>query len=205
MTQRPPDFDQLIGADVEGAERARLRRVHSLLVQAGPPPELSPAVEAGPTLGMTMGRRRTRQVRRRVLLLAAAISVIALAFLAGYIAGNRGNGIAAGKVMQLAGTRAAPNAFASLQIEPADAAGNWPMKLSVKGLPALPSGSYYEVYLVRGGKQWGSCGSFKVSTKDVTVVQLNAPYRLKHGDTWDVMRMRNGSPETGVVVLKPTV
>ena len=202
MTPQPPDFDLLIGADVEGAERARLRQVHSLLVQAGPPPELSPGVEAGPTLAMTMGRRPTR-VRRRVLLLAATIAILAFAFLGGYIAGNSGNSSATGHVLQLTGTPAAPNAFASLQIQPVDAAGNWPMTLSVKGLPALPKGSYYEVYLMRDGKPWGPCGSFKAAAKGATIVQLNAPYRLKHGDTWDVMRIGRGIREPGVVVLKP--
>ena len=198
----PPDFDELVGADVEAAERARLRRVHTLLVQAGPPPELSPSLEAGPTLAMTLGRRPV-QPRRRVLLLAAAIAIVALAFLAGFVAGNGGNGVKSAKVMQLTGTPSAPNALASLQIEPVDEGGNWPMRLSVKGLPKLPAGSYYEVFLVRSGKPWGACGTFKVAKSAATVVQLNAPYRLKHGDTWEVMRV-NGK-ERGVVVLKPTV
>lgn len=202
MTAQPPDFDQLIGSDVDASERARLRRVHSLLVQAGPPPELSPSLEAGPTLAMTMTRRPVR-VRRRVLLLAAAIAILALAFLAGFITGNSG-GKTAGEVMKLTGTPAAPNALASLQIEPVDSAGNWPMRLSVEGLPTLPSGQYYEVFLVRGGKQWAPCGSFKVASGRATVVQLNAPYRLKHGDSWDVLRMgARANPEHGVVVLKP--
>ncbi len=198
----PPDFDELVGADVEAAERARLRRVHSLLVQAGPPPELSPSLEAGPTLAMTLARRPVRP-RRRLLLLAAALAIVGLAFLAGFIAGNGGNGASAAKVMQLTGTPAAPNALASLQIEPVDAGGNWPMRLSVKGLPKLPSGSYYEVYLVRSGKPWGACGTFKVAKGGATVVQLNAPYRLRRGDTWEVMRI-SGS-ERHIVVLKPTV
>jgi hypothetical protein len=202
VTTQPPDFDQLIGSDVEASERARLRRVHSLLVQAGPPPELSPSLEAGPTLAMTMARRPAR-MRRRVLLLAATVAILGLAFLAGFVAGNSGNGTSAGKVMQLTGTPAAPNAFASLRLEPVDAAGNWPMELSVKGLPVLADGQYYEVYLVRGGKQLAPCGSFRVANGRPTVVQLNAPYRLEHGDSWDVLRMRNGKPETGVVVLRP--
>lgn len=201
MTQ-PPDFDQLIGSDVESSERARLQRVHSLLVQAGPPPELSPTLQAGPTLGMTLTRRPTG-VRRRVLLLAATIAVLALAFLAGFIAGNNG-GKTAGRIVQLTGTPAAPNAFASLQIEHVDTAGNWPMKLSVKGLPPLGAGQYYEAFVVRDGKPWAPCGSFKVAKGAVTVVQLNAPYKLKPGDSWDVMRMgRGGKPEAGVVVLQP--
>ena len=39
---KQPEFDDLIAADVPPEERARLYRTHELLVQAGPPPELSP-------------------------------------------------------------------------------------------------------------------------------------------------------------------
>lgn len=198
----PPDFHELVGADVETAERARLQRVHALLVQAGPPPELSPPIEAGPTLAMTMGLRRPRSVRRRVVLLAAALAILALAFLAGYIAGNSGG--TTGTVLRLTGTPAAPQAFASLQLEPADSAGNWPMRLSVKGLPRLGDDMVYEVYLTRGGKPYAPCGTFKVAAGPAaTVVQLNAPYHLEHGDSWIVTRQRTSSGKPGIVVLRP--
>ncbi len=200
MTQ-PPDFEELVGSDVEAAERARLQRVHALLVQAGPPPEISPSIEAGPTLAMTMTRRPAR-VRRRVLLLAAAIAIVALAFVGGYIAGN-GSSTVSGKVLQLTGTPAAPNAFASLQVEHVDAAGNWPMRISVKGLPAVHGHWYYEVYLMRDGKPYAPCGSFKVAANQATVVELNAPYRLKHGDTWVVTKQAPDSKAPGQVVLRP--
>lgn len=199
---QPPDFDQLIGSDVEGAERARLRGVHALLVQAGPPPEISPSLDAGPTLGMTMARRPKR-ARRRVMLLAATVAVLAIAFLAGYITGNGGGGAASAEIMKLGGTQAAPAAFASLQIRPVDAAGNWPMRLSVTGLPRLKDGSYYEIYLMRDGRPWAPCGSFKVSTKAATVVDLNAPYHLKHGDSWVVTVQTPASSEPGRIVMRP--
>jgi hypothetical protein len=198
-----PDFDQLVGADVEGAERDRLRHVHELLLQAGPPAELSPETEAGPTFGMTLARR-PRRTHRGVMLLAAAVAVIALAFLGGYIAGNGGSS-ASGHVLKLAGTAAAPDALASLEVEQKDAAGNWPMKLTVTGLPELHGRSYYEVFLVRGGKPYAPCGAFKVAADRGITVQLNAPYRLKHGDTWVITRQTVDNREPGTVVLKPTV
>jgi hypothetical protein len=201
---RVPDFDHLVGADVEGAERERLRQVHELLVQAGPPAELSPETEAGPTLGMTLARR-PRRVRRGVMLLAAAVAILALAFLAGYVAGNGGGGSASGRVLRLAGTAVAPNALASLEIEHADAAGNWPMTLTVTGLPKLQGRAYYEVFLVRDGKPYAPCGSFKVAADRGITVQLNAPYRLKSGDTWVVTRQEPKSRKAGAVVLRPTV
>ena len=85
---RGVDFDELMeGADPD--DRERLRRVHDMLVTAGPPAELPPEIEAGPTLAMTLGRQRSaRRVKRRVALLAAAVIILLVAFLAGYITGN---------------------------------------------------------------------------------------------------------------------
>jgi hypothetical protein len=199
----PPEFEEIVGADVEAAERARLARVHSLLLQVGPPAELTPELEAGPTLGMTLARRPVT-VRRRVMLLAAAVAIVALVFVGGYIAGN-GGGTASAEVLKLTGTPAAPHALASLQIEHVDAGGNWPMRLSVTGLPRLSAHSYYEVFLVRDGKPFAPCGSFKVAAGSATTVRLNAPYRLRHSDTWVVTRQSPGSHEPGDVVLRPTV
>lgn len=200
---RTPDFDQLVGSDVDGAERARLRNVHALLVEAGPPPEISPSMAAGPTLGMTMSRQR-KPVRRRAMLLAATVAVLAAVFLAGYVTGNGGGSTASAEIMKLGGTQAAPAALASLQIKPEDSAGNWPMRLSVTGLPRLKEGSFYEVYLMRNGKPYAPCGSFKVSTKAATVVDLNAPYHLEHGDSWVVTRQTPTSSEPGMIVMQPT-
>ena len=44
------ELDDLVGNDLEPGERARLARVHALLEQAGPPPELPPVAE--PRLAM---------------------------------------------------------------------------------------------------------------------------------------------------------
>jgi len=68
---RPPNFDDLVGTDLEPAERERLRRAHDLLVAAGPPAELTPEFEAGPTLAMTLGRpKRQRTLPRRLMISA---------------------------------------------------------------------------------------------------------------------------------------
>jgi hypothetical protein len=201
---RIPDFDELVG-DVDAEERERLQRVHELLVAAGPPAELPPHVEAGPTLAMTLGARARRRVTRRVTLLAAAVVVLLLAFLAGYISGNSGGeGASSGRILNLKGTALAPGAFASLRILPVDPSGNWPMQLSVTGLPKLPAKSYYEVYLVRDGKLFAPCGSFRVKSPESGVsVWLNAPYRLRKGDTWAVARHTAGKEEPEPVVLRP--
>lgn len=197
-----PDFDELT-ADVEPGERERLRRVHEMLVVAGPPPELTPQMEAGPTLGMTIGGPRSRRhMQRRVALLAAAIVVLLLAFLVGYISGNDSK--VSGRLLKLQGTAAAPDARASLRLEDVDPAGNWPMELAALGLPKLPPKGYYEVFLVRNGKAWAPCGTFVVKNAKVGVsVRLNAPYRLRRTDSWIVTRQTWGDSSAGPVVLKP--
>jgi hypothetical protein len=197
---RSPDFDELVGTDLAPDEREGLRRVHELLVTAGPPPELGPEIEAGPTLAMTLGLRR-RRPRRRVALLAAAIVALGLAFAAGFIAGNgNGPGLGGGHALRLEGTPQAPNALASLRVEPVDASGNWPMQLSVRGLPK----GYYVVFLVRGGKLYAPCGAFVVRSEASGVsVSLNAPYDLRRGDTWAVARYARDERPKRTVVLRP--
>ena len=200
------EFDELIGAEPAGRERERLRRTHDLLVAAGPPPELSPELEAGPTLAMTLGRP-PRQLRRRVGLLVAAAIAVVVVFLGGYIAGNKGGGNStpgAVHTLRLSGTSLAPAALASLRLEPEDAAGNWPMLLDVSGLPALPQDGYYAVYVVRDGKPWKPCGWFTVDNPHEGVtVTLNSPYQLQKGDSWIVTRQAAGSKGAGETVLQP--
>jgi hypothetical protein len=143
-------------------------------------------------------------MRRSVVLLAAALALVTLAFLAGYLTGNSANDLSAGHTLSLVGTKAAPGALASLRVEPADAAGNWPMALSVTGLPKLPPHGYYTVYLMRNGKPYAPCGTFVVAGKaQGTAVKLNAPYDLRKGDTWVVTRQLPGHHDAGPVVLEP--
>jgi hypothetical protein len=202
-----PDFDELVGRDLPAAERERLLRVHNMIVAAGPPPELAPELEAGPTLAMTLAKpKRERHTRHRMSLLLAAAIAILVVFLGGYVVGNsRTGGDAPAKTMTLTGTKAAPDALASLRIEHADPAGNWPMQLTVTGLPKLPQHAYYVVFLVRDGKPWAPCGAFNVAgTKRGTTVRLNAPYELQKGDTWAVMEQMPHANAPGPAVLTPT-
>ncbi len=85
---RNPKLDELVGTETTGAERERLQHVHELLLEAGPPPELSPELEAGPNLKMTVGKRR-RVVKQRAMLLLAAAVALSLIFLGGYAVGNQ--------------------------------------------------------------------------------------------------------------------
>jgi hypothetical protein len=204
---RVPDFDELVGRDLPAAEYERLLRVHELIVEAGPPPELAPELEAGPTLAMTLAKpKRERHKRRRMSLLLAAAIAVMVVFLGGYVVGNsRTGGDAPAKVMTLTGTKLAPNGLASLRIDHADAAGNWPMELTVTGLPKLPEHGYYVVFLVRDGKPWAPCGAFNVAgEKRGTTVRITAPYELQKGDTWAVMEQMPHATAPGPAVLTPT-
>jgi hypothetical protein len=200
---REPTLDDLIGAETTGEERARLRQVHEMLLEAGPPPELSPKLEAGPTLGMTLHRKRALK-RRAMLLLAATLAVVGV-FLAGYAVANRGGSGSSPVLTQaLTGTKFAPQAQGTLEVwDSRD--GNWPMTLSVVGLKQLAPHSYYEVYLVRHGKPWGACGTFRVQSPNpgVVTVTLTAPYTLRKGDSWVVTLPGARGTEPGQTVLRP--
>jgi hypothetical protein len=178
-----PDFDELVG---QGDDR--LRRVHDLLVQAGPPPELPPSLGHAP--GSAPEPATRLMPRRRLgatLVLAAALAVAA--FGAGYLVAARTGpdaGFHEDFALAMSGTRAARGASATLLVGEIDEAGNWPMEMTVQGLPALPRGRRYELLLTKDGRRAVSCGTFVVHGD--TVVFLNAPYRLREYDGWIVTR-----------------
>lgn len=200
---REPTLDELIGADTTGTELQRLQHAHELLLEAGPPPELSDKLEAGPTLGMSLGQRR-RAKKRAMLLLAATLAIV-LVFLAGYAVANHGGSKSHSAVIRqaLRGTAIVPQAQGTLQVWDSKA-GNWPMTLTEVGLPTLAPHTYYEVYLVRDGKPWGLCGTFRVvgTPEQPVTVSLTAPYTLRKGDSWVVTRPGPSGTEPGTTVLR---
>ena len=183
----PFDFDEIVDAEIPGEERDRLRRTHELLLAAGPPPELTPALAAGPLAAPTANvTPLTRGIPRRRLAAAVVLAAtLALAsFGLGYLAAGDGE-FEAERIVKMHGTEAAPGALASLKLAPRDEAGNWPMELVVQGLKEQPRGEYYELWLARNGKPVVSCGTFRVH-EGRTVVPLNAPYSLRRFDSWIV-------------------
>ena len=167
-----PDFDELIGGEVEPGERERLRRAHEALLLAGPPPEL-PA---------SLARPWTPTRRPRALLLLAAARAVGAAFVGGWAVGSGGPDQKTDFTLGMRGTAAAAAANAELVVFEKDAAGNWPMEMRVSGLPD----GRYELVLTRDGKPEASCGLFRVSGR--TVTYLNAPYLLRQYDGWAVVR-----------------
>jgi Anti-sigma-K factor rskA len=191
---RTPDFDDLIGQHVPPEERARLYRTHELLVQAGPPPELSPELESVPwpddALQPIWGRRRERRQRRPLVLAAALATAAVVGFLLGQMGGSSPTSINARRTVHLHGTALARGALATLKLGKPDSAGNWPMVLQVSGLPKLANGGYYDLYLTKGGVPLVSCGTINVGGAKSTTVRLSAAYVLEAFDKngWVVVR-----------------
>jgi hypothetical protein len=197
------DFDELIGADVAGEERERLRGVHELLVEAGPPPELPASLQHVPRPG-EVRRLRKLSVQRKIALVAAALIVLVVTFTAGFATGHT-NTAQPLATLHLSGTKAAPHAQGTLDVS-SPVSGNWPMTLSVSGLPKVAAPDYYYVWLVRKGKPLAPCGEFVVAKpSDSLTLTLSAPYKLQRGDTWIVTRKAYNQPGTGQAVLRPAV
>ena len=175
-----PDFDELVGTDLEPSERARLERVHELLVAAGPPPELADRATV-----VELPRRR----RGAVLAIAAALAVTLVAL--GGALTERGDD---GFVVTMKGTAAAPTALAALRVLDLDAAGNWPMEVSVEGLSPAPTGRPFELWLTRGGELEALCGSFLTDESGAAVVPMNAPYHFDDFDGWVVVEEGTDTP-----------
>ena len=186
-------FDELIDAEPAGAERERLRNVHELLLEAGPPPELTPELSSGPTLDMTLGRvRRMTSSRRRMLNPPLAAALIAL--IIGINVTGSGQEIVA---IPLQGTVAAPHAKGALNVLPAEA-HTQPMVVDVQGLDR----GLYAVYLVHKGRAWEKCGTFTVTNPaGQRPTTINSPYLAKGGDQWVVTRLTASG--RGVIVMRP--
>jgi hypothetical protein len=182
-----PDFRDLVGDEGTPEELEKLRRAHELLIAAGPPPELSPRLaEAPPTRRWSDVVSRHR--RQSVFALAAAI--VAIAFAAGYLIGDRGEGFQEDRSVEMHGTGQLVDAHGKLAIGEQER-GNYPLEMTVRGLPALPEGGWYELLLSKQGRPTLSCGPFTVEEGEVTV-RLSVPYDLskwpKLFDGWVVVR-----------------
>jgi hypothetical protein len=198
------DFDELID-DVEGEERERLRRVHDLLIAAGPAPELTPKLQqpgAPPTADIAFFPKRRHAA---AAVLAAAIA--AAAFGGGYLVGHSGDGdtFAAREVVALSATGGAPqNARASIKLGKRDGAGNLQMVVNVGGLEKLEPRAYYRLWLKRREKGTTlPCGDFVVEGPDKrTTVRFTVSYSLKPGDRWIVTEQLPGEhDEPGRLLL----
>ena len=174
-----PEFDELVGNDLDASERARLEHVHELLVAAGPPPDV---------FAVRPIELRPRRRRGAVLAIAAALAVAAFAL------GAALERPSVDFVVTMDGVGAFSGASASLTVFELDAAGNWPMEIEARGLPPSTSGRPYEVWLTRNGKLAALCGSFLADDQGWAAVPMNAPYRFTDFDGWVVVEEGSDRP-----------
>ena len=185
-------FDDLIddGVALDDVERARLRRVHELLLQVGPPPEVAPELRQPPAEEPV----RLLQRRRRAPLALAAAAIVLAVFGAGYLVGDRAAAPGVERTIAMEGTASASAASGAIELLEEDDAGNWPMRVRLRGLePSEDREDFYELWLTRDGEPAESCGRFTVH-EGVTEVTLSVPYRLRAFDGWVVTRSGSDEP-----------
>ena len=200
----PPDLRELLDDDVPADEVARLERVHALLVAAGPPPELSPALHApavagGPPDPETAADTAWLPRRRRATLIALAACLAAATFGAGYLYGQRAAFTTVDTVTMYATAKAPRGALATIAVGKTDAAGNTRLRLHVRGLAPSEGRSYYELFLTRKGRTTYSCGSLRARAGSTTV-DMTVPYPIKPDSTWVLVNERVGKPPHEVVL-----
>lgn len=200
---RPPDLRDLIGD--EGDSEERLRRVHEMLVAAGPPPEgavpETPRV-ATPAIGVHPRRRRWAEVALAAALVCGALAV-------GFVVGARGDDFDPAVTLSMHGVSSVAGASAELAIGEPDESGNIAIEMRVDGLPQLPRGGWYELLLAKNGQIGASCGTF-VTAGDETKVRLSVGYDLRGMreaglyDSWVVTAVVPGRPGSGERILMTT-
>jgi hypothetical protein len=176
------EFDELT-SDLSAEEQARLRRVHDLLLEVGPPPELPKSLRHARRPARPSSFLADRSSRRLAAAFAAVLAV-AGAFALGFVVADD-DPFGYDFTVEMRGGEAAPNASATIDVGDRDDAGNWPMVIKARGLPELPAGGRYLLYLTKNGRPSAWCGSFRVH-EGTTSAPLNAPYRFDLYDGWVV-------------------
>jgi hypothetical protein len=196
-----PDFRELVGEEGSPEELERLRRTHDLLVAAGPPPELSPDL-VGPPETPSSAEVSLLPRRHRLSAWLVAAAIVAVFFGIGYLVGNRGSEMPTQRLVVMQGVGTLASAKASIRVGAEDGHGNWPLVLSVDGLRKLSEGSWYELYITRGGKLSESCGTFNTGAGSTTV-RFSVPYSLNDVG-WAVTAHVRGAPASRNRVLLTT-
>lgn len=203
------DVRDLLPDDVGADELARLQRVHDLLLAAGPPEELPPALAGAPLAAVAQGGGArvldfVRERRRTVAFAAAATAAVlfGVGFLSGYATKDTGFEAAFGPV-PMVGSGATARAVAQIWIGKKDAAFNWPSRMQVRGLPALGKDRYYELWLVDGktGEKLILCSAFAVH-EGVTTVTFTYPGSAK-GKGWLIVEDTGSGAGTPMLWTKP--
>jgi hypothetical protein len=202
---RRPELDELVDGLETDSDGERLRRVHDLLLQVGPPPELTPTLATSPAATeLDEGDFSWLPRRRWRAGVVLAFAAIAAAFGIGYLSGADGDqsAFAVDRVVVLQPTDAGPGtAQGSIRVGPADAEGNSPMLLTVRGLEKLGEHGYYELLFTRNGEIVGPCGTF-LAEDAATSVYLNAPYEVGTGSGWAIAVHPEGHVDNPQIVMR---
>ena len=203
------DFDQLVDlAGLSPAERARLLRVHELLVAAGPPTELPSALAQPPEQpeAAAVVPLPAQPRRRPVATFLIAAAVAAACFGGGYVLANQAHQTTAIHVVRIVPMQGVgqQDSFASLKVGSSDANGNWPIQLTVAGLPALRQKERYYLMVWQNGRPVAFCGTFEVADRGSTTVTFSVAYRITKSTRWVVTRMTPGVRPPGHVVMTTT-
>ena len=135
-----------------------------------------------------------------MLALVAAAVLVAAAFGGGYLAGQ-GSGMHVVRSASLA-SAGSGRAFASLEVGRRYESGNWPIQMTVRGLPQQADArAYYLLLLWRDGKPAGVCGAFRVDG-GATEVHFDVPYRITPATKWVVTAIKPGERYPGTVMMK---
>lgn len=182
-----PDFNELVGDGSGGEELESLRHVHELLLSASPPPPLSDRMARAPRVAAPIPRSRL------IATLSLAAASVAVGLALGYTLGH-GGGFDRQFTLPMHGLGATSAAIALIEVGHADGAGNRTLEMSVRSLPALPHGGWYELYLTRHGKPVLPCGTFETARSGQAHVTMNFPAGASEYDGWNITARIPGKP-----------
>jgi hypothetical protein len=182
-----PDFYEIVGDEDSDDDLESLRHVHDLLVSADPPPPIAEHRARAPRVTALIPRRRVVAA----LSFATAVSV-AIGLALGYTIGH-GSGFQSQFTRPMHGIGAASAASALINIGSEGEAGNRTLEMTVRSLPALPRGGWYELYLTKKGKPVLPCGTFQTTKSGNAHVNMNLPGDLtEYG--WNITALPQGQP-----------
>jgi Anti-sigma-K factor rskA, C-terminal len=184
------DVRQLVG-DVLPDELADLREVDALLrAVPGPPPPLPPTLARPP--GQAAHRSRSSALARLAIAASLVLALAAASLAAVQWRASRDD-FDVRATVSLQETASARGANAVIRLGERDAAGTWELELTVSGLPELPPGNFYVLWLAKDGKYAATCGSFRVRS-GTTTYRWKAAYRLDDYDEWVISARPPGLP-----------
>ena len=156
-------------------------------------PRRHPRCPATLTRAITGPRSTSWRPRRLAIAVGIAAALAALSFGVGsWLSG--GDDFDARGTVPMQATDNARGASALIRLGPPKGGGNWELELETEGLPKLPEGGYYVLWLSKDGDYAATCGTFAVGSGKTTV-RMNAPYRLADYDAWVVTAVVPGQDE----------